>query len=242
MSINIAVVSGKGGTGKSTVSSGLALAFAKQNKRVALIDLDIGLPCLDVFFGIEESVVFNLSDALENGIYENAIYYPPEFNNICVIPAPDKNSNFTPEQLSRFFSYIAGGFDVFIFDLPAGLNFSYVNGIENLKYICVSNSDPISVRDASVVQSCLFESGKKPLLILNKFNSSLAKSRIFKNIDDAIDASGIKLLGIVPYSSELLLLPATKKLPEKSKAFKALKRISRRLEGENISLPSPKKI
>ena len=64
MSLNLAIVSGKGGTGKSTVSCGLALSLARMNKRVILIDLDAGLRCLDMFFGIEENIVFLPSDCI----------------------------------------------------------------------------------------------------------------------------------------------------------------------------------
>ena len=58
----LAVTSGKGGVGKSTVSLGLSFAFLGQNKKVLLIDMDEGLRCLDIMLGVDESVVFDLSD------------------------------------------------------------------------------------------------------------------------------------------------------------------------------------
>ena len=50
----IAVVSGKGGVGKSTVTSLLAVAMAKQGKRVAILDADITGPSIPMAFGVNE--------------------------------------------------------------------------------------------------------------------------------------------------------------------------------------------
>lgn len=60
----IAVVSGKGGVGKSTVTSSLAVAMARRGRKVAVLDADITGPSIPKLFGIHEQAQ---SDGL--GIY-----------------------------------------------------------------------------------------------------------------------------------------------------------------------------
>lgn len=243
MGICLATTSGKGGTGKSTISCGLSLAFAKMGKSVLLIDMDEGLRCLDLLLGVDSKVVFDLSDILKGASISDATY--PMQNNpyINVIPAPSDIGSVTYDALLDFANKVKSNYDVVIFDFPAGLDFSLYSAIgEDAQFLSICNPDPVSVRDAAAVCAKLGNKKLPPRLIINRFDAEFIKKKIYSNIDDIIDISGFRLLGIVPQSSDLSLLSVTHKISKKSKAYKALYRIAKRILGDEVRLPKIKKI
>ena len=58
----IAITSGKGGVGKSSVCINMGMVLAQKGYRVCLIDVDLGLKNLDVMLGLENRVIYDLKD------------------------------------------------------------------------------------------------------------------------------------------------------------------------------------
>ena len=238
-----ALTSGKGGVGKSTVSVGLSLAFSKMGKTVLLVDMDEGLRCLDIMLGVEESVVFDLSDILLGKEITDSIYSPKNYPNLSLIPAPATTGMIDAFAFSTFIKNVESLYDIIIFDFPAGIDFSLYTCLpKGTLFLTVAFPDPVTVRDAAIVSNGLDKLGASSRLIINNFDYKLTKRKIFKNVDNIIDKSGLRLLGIVPKSKELSLLSVKHNIKVKGNAMSAFMRIAKRLEGENILIPALKKI
>ncbi len=243
MALLLATTSGKGGTGKSTLSASLALAFAKLNKNVLLIDMDEGLRSLDLFLNLDDRIVFDLSDILKGTDIDDAVYKTDKQNNIHLIPAPRNTGEINPEEFKKLIDNLMPRYDIVILDFPAGLDFNLYSVLPcHTQFIAVCNPDPVSVRDAGIVCDRLPPTECDPRLVLNRFDMELIKSGTYRNIDDIIDISGMRLLGVIPADSELMLLSVNHRLHPRKRAFKAVNRIARRLLGETVRLPKPKKI
>ena len=241
MSITVCTVSGKGGTGKSTVSSGLSVAAAINGFKVLLIDLDSGLRCLDMIFGIDDRIVFDLSDALRENDIKKAIYPAANYQNIFIVPAAASGERTDFLKLSSLLETVRQNYDFVILDFPAGADFSDYGLFPDALFLVVSGADSVSIRDAGIISRGI-TANKPPRLIINRFDIDMIKGGIYKDIDSLIDTAAARLIGIVPADSELLLFSATHKLKAKGRAVKAFCRIIKRISGEDVRLPKLKKI
>lgn len=238
-----AITSGKGGTGKSTVCVGLGLTLAKEGKKTLLVDMDEGLRCLDLMLGVESRLTFDLSDVLSGKSIEDATYSALDVPNLFLIPAPDTIGKINPEDFKIFAEQILKEYDVVIFDFPAGIDFELYKYLpQNVIVLAVCNADPVSVRDAASVCNHIPIARDKIKLIINKYVYKTLLKGLFTNIDNIIDESGFKLIGVIPQSEDLAFFAIKHRLKRRGRAAKAFSRISKRLSGEYKALPKPKKI
>ncbi len=232
------ITSGKGGTGKSTVSVGLATAFSKLSKSVLLIDIDEGLRCLDLMLGVSDRLVFDLNDIISyNKPYHEAMLQVN--SNINLIPAPSSAGSLNKKLFGDFLYDIVDDFDVVIVDCPAGIDAELYNSIPKFSsVIVVEPLNAIGSRSATAIESVLTESGiNNKYLILNKFDYFIHKHNGVMSLDDIIDKSGLMLKGVIPYDPQLALLSASGKLYEKCLSYKSFYRIAKRLLSADVPLP-----
>ncbi len=65
MATIIAVASGKGGVGKTLITASLAVSLQRHGHRVLAVDADMGLRNLDLMFGMQDDVLYDVGDVLK---------------------------------------------------------------------------------------------------------------------------------------------------------------------------------
>ena len=95
----IVFTSGKGGVGKTTTIANIGAGLSRLDKKVIMIDTDMGLRNLDVVMGMEDQIQYNLIDLLENKCrLKQALIRDKRYPNLFMIPAALRSEN-----LSRLF-------------------------------------------------------------------------------------------------------------------------------------------
>lgn len=240
MSKIIAVTSGKGGTGKSTVCAGLGYTLAKQGHRTLLIELDFGLRCLDIMFGIENDIKYDLGDVLngrKNAL--DAVASVPMATNLSLLCAPKTLTAVTAEQIVDICRSVKKYFEYIIIDTGAGINSHVFDIVQQANLILVvSTPDPVCIRDASLMSDEFYNRGNKSQrLIINKISKKVIGEALVNNLDEIIDKVGVQLIGVIP--DDFKTTVATGKgtpIPTDSSALKAFDAISKRLGGEFVPL------
>lgn len=197
----ITVVSGKGGTGKSSFVSLVGAALARLGKKTLVLDCDIGLRNLDLYLGVSDRTLMDFSDVIDGrATLAQAAVRHPDIPNLYLLTAPvSRRSAIRSADFAALLREIREEFDFCLIDAAAGLGSLFRLATEHAdRAIVVATTEPSSLRDAqrTVMELNAFPSGRLHLVV-NRVRRKLLKS-LHGTIDDAIDAAGLPLLGVVP--------------------------------------------
>lgn len=160
----IAVTSGKGGVGKSNLSSNLGIAFAERGKRVVVFDADLGLANVDVILGARAPYTLQHVISGEKSLAEIVTSGPGGIGFVAGGSGVESLINLSGPQLERFLMEIEGlssDTDVLIFDTGAGVDDSVMAFCEAAdEAIVVATPDPASIADAYATIKTLYS--RKP--------------------------------------------------------------------------------
>ena len=238
----IAVLSGKGGTGKTTVCAAVAEALAESGETVLCIDCDVGLRNLDIALGLAQvqslsfadvySGQYSLADAARHPTYPNLVFLTAPIN--CRSEQVDESAfSQLLEQARKEFRYI-------FLDAPAGVERGFDLAAKYAeRIVLVTGADPAAIRDAERAGELLELMGKNNVrLIINRIHKKVA-ARMGITVDDIMDQAGLPLLGLVPEDPDVVFAAAAQQPLlwfSRKAAAKACRRIAKRIQGYSIPI------
>ena len=202
----IAIASGKGGTGKTSITGGVAGALALRGHRVLCVDMDVGLRNLDIALGLNDRALMDFSDvALGRCPLSRGAVDHPDLKGLSLLTAPmSLPSNLTADRVRALLDTARTVYDYILIDSPAGLGPGFrlaVCGADRV--LVVATSDATSLRDAQRTVEEL-DHIRQVHLIMNRIQPKLLR-RLRATIDDAMNAAGLPLLGVVPEDPHVIL-------------------------------------
>ncbi|MDR1070846.1 MAG: MinD/ParA family protein [Gracilibacteraceae bacterium] len=187
----IAIGSGKGGVGKTTLSINLSLALCRLGKRVLLLDADIGMANVEVLLKL--NAPRNLTDVL-NGECSLRDVITEAPGGLKIIPGSSGISSLTSWDLLRFNRIISGfadvedDFDIFVVDTGAGISelvLKFLEAADSL--ILTTTPEPHALMDTYSAAKALALRGSplNPLMVFNRCDSEDEARRCLEKIHRA---------------------------------------------------------
>ena len=239
------ITSGKGGVGKTTISTNLGVCLAQMGHRVALIDADIGLRNLDLILGLETEIRYDLVQVVEGEcLLEDALVqadYLPTLYLLAASQTRDKMAISTYD-MKELVGRLKELFDYILIDCPAGIEQGFTNALAGAdQAIVVATPEVSSIRDADRAIALMEKQNRNlsPQILVNRYRPDLVERGEMLDLDDIWNILGTPILGVLPETEEVLIasnrgIPVV--LHSKHEISKAFQRSSRRLFGEEIPL------
>ncbi len=186
----IAVTSGKGGVGKTNITANLAVCLAASNKKVLLLDADLGLGNLDILMNVNSR--YNLWHVAngEKSLEEVVQPAPGGVEIICGASGIEEMANLGSFQRERLFEnlrQLTEKYDYILIDTSAGINQSVVGFCNSSdQVLVVMTPEPCSMTDGyamiKVMSSQNYE-GKISVIVNMASNISEGK-KIYRQVSD----------------------------------------------------------
>lgn len=204
----IAVVSGKGGVGKSNISVNTAYFLEKNNHKTLLFDLDIGMGNIDILLGSHSKGT--IIDFLNNPDMTLDEVISTDANGISYIGGGNGLKSIVEweeGQLERFFNAMNElnySYDYIIFDMGAGATKESLILLKSVDYIfCVTTPEPTSLTDAYSMIKYIYgqDQTKEFYLVCNRAETEAEGRETLERLQTTISKflqKQVNILGVLP--------------------------------------------
>lgn len=237
----IVITSGKGGVGKTTTTANIGAGLSLLDKKVVVIDTDLGLRNLDVVMGLENLIVYNLVDVIEGTCrLRQALIHDKRYENLYLLPSAqtkDKTA-ISPGQMKKLTSELKEEFDYILLDCPAGIEQGFQNAIAGAdRAIVVTTPEVSAIRDADRIIGLLEKNKLRDCaLVINRIRMDMVKRGDMMSVEDVTEILSIPLIGAIP-DDEHVVIGTNQGEPVvslDSKAAKAYMNICKRILGVEV--------
>lgn len=199
MAAIFSIASGKGGVGKTLITTSIGILLSRRGKKVIMIDGDMGLRNMDLVLGVEDECLYNIYDVAQGKCFlEEAAISVSE--NLDFLPASQNDSWDTvfPSAFDTVLEDIQNSYDFILIDCPAGLG----KGIEtafSLSDHVVLVVAPSWASRRGADRLCAMVKPEIPArFILNQFSYVNDRQIGFEDMLETIDPDLFG--GVLPYS------------------------------------------
>jgi len=183
----IALTSGKGGVGKSSLAVSISIALARRGASVTLLDADLGLANINVILGIIPK--YNLYHVIKGKkkLKDIVIQVPEDIKIIAGASGFHQLANLDPKQRTEFIEALSDldNDDYMIIDTGAGISqnvLSFVLAADEV--IVVTTPEPTAITDAyGIIKSIASQTPDKSIkLIVNRVQSVAEGKRVAQRV------------------------------------------------------------
>jgi len=177
----IAITSGKGGVGKTNIATNLGISIAAQNKRVGIIDADLGLANIDVILKLKpgyniEHVIAGKKTLKEIFIKGPAglVIIPAGSGRLSLANLPDVDR----DRLIREFAECTSDFDVMFIDTGAGISSNVIDFVLTAQeVIVITTPEPTAITDAYAMIKIISQQKKASIGIIVNMVADLRQAK-----------------------------------------------------------------
>lgn len=241
----ITFTSGKGGVGKTTTTANVGVGLSLLDKKVVLVDTDIGLRNLDVVMGLENRILYNLVDVLLGRCRLNqALIRDKRYPNLSIIPSScskEGEKELDEQQMQLLLRDLREEFDYILIDSPAGIDAGFrLATFDADRIVVVTTPQVAAIHDADrVLQLLRMQKNTQIQLLVNCFRRQMVKSGDMLDVPDICDLLETELLGVV-LEDETVIVSQNHGEPVIGKhapSEPCYRNIARRIAGEAMPIP-----